>query len=205
MILYTAFLGALMNKIRGGILTDLMWSVGRLFGKDWTKSEVPLTKTLNDLVFAGAFTCVISGGSVYTLDALYMFIALFLSMMIGNRFGWGSYINGMFQDKIGIDIRKQISWIDNLVFPSKSHPDLRNCLALSLRGLMWTLPLTIAFWICSLLGFYIAPTFVWIFPLGLLMGFVYLFTTNEIIEHSGWAWGEILWGYILWGACAALI
>ena len=197
MILYIAFLGAVMNKIRGGTLTNI-------FHRD-----IPFVKIFNDLVFASIFTYIVNGGFVYRSETKCIFIALFLGMLIGRSKGWGCYIGGMIFYRVYPE--EEVKWIDRLVMNNNNHPVIRNCIALSLRGLMWTVPLAIAFWICSLLGFYIAPTFFGIIPLGLLMGPVYLFTI-ELCERvltknrvDGWQWGELFWGFILWGGCALMI
>ena len=54
----------------------------------------------------------------------------------------------------------------------------------------------------ELLGFNVG-NFMWIAPVGLLMGITYLAAIKWTRE--GWAFGELTWGFVLWGSCAWLI
>jgi len=200
-----AIIGSVINRVRGGGLTNLSWDM------NWTndKKESPtksIGKHLNDLVFAGIFSYLIT--FAFNKEYIWSFIILFFAMWIGRSFGWGTYINGIIERKVLPE--EEIKWIDKLLLSNTNYPLLRNTAALSLRGLIWTSCLTAGFAIINL--FNPIPFSIFVLPLvGLLMGTTY-FLTMEICERhdkkyrgNGWSLGEWFWGFILWGACAYLL
>jgi hypothetical protein len=198
MLILIALIGGVMNKIRGGILTDIYWSFGKLIGKQW-KKEVPFVKTFNDLIFAGVFICIVKGNFLYISDLSYkdfgIFFTLFFSMFVGRSWGWGNYIGGIIFRRI-YD-QPEVKWIDKLIMNNNNYPVLRSVVALSLRGFMWTSSIAI--------GFYIIGGNWLIAFIGLFMGPVYWLLTEICDKFSerfnGWTWGEFWWGFILWGSC----
>lgn len=128
--------GFIFNRIRGGLLTDLVNSTPKLRKKvvstcfyDREKKEVRYAKVLHDLVFTLIFSIVLKAtffGSVF----------IYLGMLAGRSMGWGAYIGGLIDDTIKDG--GEIKFIDKLFLTNKDHPDIRNTAALGIRGMMWT-------------------------------------------------------------------
>lgn len=169
-------LGAFFNRLRGGMFPKL-----------------PFSKVIYDFAFALFFTMVLDPSNKL------LFLSLFIASMAGRSLGWGAYIGNMI---VKIDNgEEEIKFIDKIIrdFKFPYHkPVIRNTAALSLRGLLWTMPIAIAFWFNDF------PASFWIGSIGLLMGPVYL----AVIEacgtllkdrHSGWKYSEYVWGAVLWG------
>lgn len=209
-----ALFGALMNHIRGGLLAVLRikyvavrdkisyWEanpkVSRIFNT--------IGKQGNHILFSVVFTA-----SLHIQDwrlALLSLLVLYIGMFGGAAPGWGTYINGMINREIRDE--EEISFIDKLVLTGKAdHPVLRNTIALSLRGVMWTACLAVAFFILSLFDIASPYLIFGILPVGLLMGPTYLLAM-EICQRittrgNGWQIGEYFWGFVLWGCIAILI
>lgn len=208
----SASIGALMNRIRGGMLNDWLGNTGI-----WALIS---GKTLNDIVFAAWFTFLFGITSlgfennepIYEVNfSLTAFSILFGAMWLGRLPGWGTYIGGMI-DKM-VKPEKEIEQIDELVLSKTNYPVLRNTVALSLRGLMWSIMLAVGFFMAKVFAFpQINMVSVVQFSLcGLLMGPTYLITM-EFIEKVlkknrglGWSWGEHVWGFVLWGLAAGIV
>lgn len=201
--LIIAIVGAVMNRVRGGGLTTLAWE------QNWTNEgkEHP-TKSIgkigNDVIFSLMFVLPLFSG--VTVNSCLGFAILFFAMWTGRSFGWGTYIGGMIEKKVTGE--EEIIWIDKLVLNKTDHPVLRNMAALSLRGLMWSVSLVVGFTILKSFV-YIPFTYLFILPIGLLMGPVYLLAM-KISEQGkgrgfGWSLGEIFWGFVLWGTCGISI
>mgnify|MGYP003638288264 FL=1 len=198
-----AIVGALMNRVRGGYLTTPSWKM------NWTNEGVESpTKSIgkigNDVIFSLFFTLPLFSG--INLDSILSFTILFFAMWTGRSFGWGTYIGGMIEKKVAGE--EEIIWIDKLVLNKTDHPVFRNTAALSLRGLMWSVSLVIGFIAIAPFS-YIPLTVLFILPVGLFMGPVYLLAM-KISENGkgrgfGWSLGEIFWGFVLWGTCAISI
>ena len=210
----SAAIGTVINRVRGGLLNE--W----ISGKGW--SAFIGGKMINDMVFALWFTVLLGlsyqGGvgseAKYDSDFnLYAMLALFAAMWLGRAPGWGDYIGNMIrkQDNGG----KEIEQIDELVRSDDpdDKPVLRNTVALSLRGVMWTVPLAAGFLIAKFVAFP-AISVASLIPLilvGLLMGPVYLIAievSEKLLKRGrdmGWPYGEYFWGAVLWGAVACII
>ena len=202
MELLIACIGAIMNRVRGGGLTNLAWKQNWANEGDetfWKK----FSKHSNDVTFGLIFT--------YLIDWFNppIFLILTLSMWLGRSFGWGRYIGGLIEKKVIDD--EEIKWIDDLVLSKEDCAILRNIAALSLRGLIWSLLIGVGFLIISGLNISNIPlSFLWIIPVGLLMGFTYYITvtlSGKFLDNrgKGWGLGEVLFGFILWGSIAFIL
>lgn len=195
-----ALLGALLNRVRGGGLTDLVWKYNIAHERDetfWKK----FSKHSNDIVFGLVFSFLIGFN-------FWAFLILVVSMWIGRSWGWGRYIGGIIEEKVRDE--QEVEWIDNLVLNEDNYPILRNTIALSFRGLMWSLCIVFGFSIIASAGLTpLSLSFILIAPVGLLMGPTYLFTIKILDQKfnlgSGWGLGEILFGFILWGLIAYIL
>lgn len=201
----TVALGALMNRVRGGLINDQLKLSGRgLYA-------LVNGKILNDVVYAAWFTMLlglsyhgfINGAPSYTIDFNWALFQMFaLTMFLGRAPGWGEYIGGMIRRTVSKV--PEITHIDELLFDNSNYPVLRNMVALSLRGVMWTAALGLGFD-----QFLTAFEFWLLSASGLLMGPTYLLSI-EIMQRikkrdNGWQLGEWLWGGLLWGLVYCLL
>lgn len=126
------------------------------------------------------------------------------AMAAGRSFGWGRYIGGIINRRIDLDEEPELAWLDKILLNKTDHPVTRCTVALSVRGLVWSLFLALGFYIASADISYFILT-----PIGLTMGIVYL-TMVEICgkianrRDQGWVFGEIVFGAVLWGSISYL-
>ena len=201
MILIKAALGALMNRIRGGGLTDFVWKYNIADEGDETFWK-SFSKISNDLVFALTFCFIL----LHSFD-IGLVVILYLFMWIGRSFGWGTYIAGIIEKKVRDE--EEIKWIDKLVLNKTDYPVLRNTFALCFRGLMWGVSIAFGFGIAIVSRYEIPLSTLFIIPISFLMGPAYLLA-SIIGEYfgdrgRGWQLGEILYGFLLWGGLALII
>lgn len=205
LIFSIAITGLIMNRIRGGGLTVLSWDM------NWTnrgkeKPTKSIGKILNDVVFGFLFSLLLIDG--FNSDFFFSFVILFFAMWIGRSFGWGTYIGGMIEKRVSYE--EEIVWIDKLILNKSNYPVARNAIALSLRGLMWTVSLVAGFFLVDVFA-QVPKQIVYLSPVGLLMGLCYYLTIKFADRHEflirgkGWSLGEFLWGFVLWGFCAFFI
>lgn len=202
-ILLVALLGSFLNRVRGGWLTTTVWKLNIANYGDETFYK-SFGKVLNDVVYAILFTCFILG----KFQANIFFI-LYLSMLLGRSPGWGVYIGGIINKVVRKE--EEIEWIDELILNKTNYPALRNSLALSLRGFMWSSSLLFGITLAATYESVILPSkFMYIMPLGLTMGFIYWLAciiSEKTSMGRGWGWslGEYMFGFILWGGAAYFI
>lgn len=216
MILSVALLGALMNKIRGGLLAALYAKrLVRLYHLPFVEAEQQAEnkfkffgKHIHHLVFALVFTLIIS--PVTTSQKVDCFLLLSVGMLAGSCMGWGNYINAMIDGTINKN-RKDAIIADGIFFGLSGWPVLAGFIALSFRGLMWTSLLGISLILIALCHVIIDFESFLIIPIGLLMGLAYLLAMEicqripGMVRGNGWQIGEYFWGFILWGSLAYLI
>jgi len=208
MILLIAFIGAITNRIRGGGLTNLLWSLKIAIGSKAVSFEKhekfwkSFSKNLHDVIFASVFFWLLNQN--FDWRGLICFVAVFSGMRLGRSKGWGAYVGGLLSGKVTGE--KEIVIIDKLFLREINHPDLRNSLAIATRGLMWST--------CIFLGHLLSGVsfnhfLLLIIPVGLLMPAPYLVSRDicKLLKGKIGAWGlaEIFWGFILWGFCAKII
>ena len=207
-ILIAAFIGLVMNRVRGGGLTDFSWKENWINEKDESFIK-PFSKILHDFVFASLFAFAL--GAHFDTTGIKAFILLYAAMLSGRSMGWGVYIDGIIRREVKDE--EEIAFIDKLFLQKKDHPVLRNVAALSVRGMIWTTCLFLGTIVLSELGFRI-PSSVFAVPfLGLLMGLVYLVSIGfcqqlkrfKLIDLPAWGFSECVWGFVLWGGYAKLI
>lgn len=199
LLVVAAVLGALMHRVRGGLLNILAAKYGLIKTKNaYGELENPYLKTAgklsNDIVY-GLFNAALLG---FTWHA-----ALILSgaMMLGRHAGWGAYIMGMIQRKVLHE--KEVEFIDEIVLQKDNYPYLRNAIALSLRGLLFTGALYLGFSVVGDIGGSATPFDVALLLSGLLMGGIYAISIEfagkyKNNRHLGWGYGEYLIGGLLW-------
>lgn len=216
MVLSIALLGALMNKIRGGLLAALYAKrLVRLYHLPFVEAEQRAEnkfkffgKHIHHLVFALVFTLIIS--PVTTSQRIDCFLLLSVAMLAGSCMGWGNYINAMIDGTVDKN-RKDAIIADGIFFALSDRPVLAGFFALSFRGLMWTSLLIISLFMIALFLIPISGKSFLIFPVGLLMGSAYLLAMEicqripGMVRGNGWQIGEYFWGFILWGSLAYLI
>jgi hypothetical protein len=208
-IIITAFVGLIMNRIRGGGLTDFVWQRNLINEKD-ERFIKPFSKILHDVVFALIFSYGLNVG--FDEGGLLCFLTLFVAMWCGRSIGWGTYIDGIIRREVKDE--REVAFIDKLIMQKKDHPVLRNVVALSLRGLIWTLCLAVGFFLLNEQNIGITVTNIALVAIsGLLMGTTYLIAigfcqklkriTN--IDLPAWGFAECIWGFVLWGICAQIL
>jgi len=205
-------LGSITNRIRGGGFHYLFrrYGIDSLFGG----------KNFHDAVFALWFGVLfgttydgfIDGTPSYTVDLNWLVVAiLFGTMWLGRAPGWGAYIGGIIDKKVKQE--KEIEQIDEFILHKTDKPVLRNVIALSLRGAMWTGALALGMLAIKALTSVAVPAggALLLFVFGLLMGPTY-WLAIELSEKvtkkgraQGWPLGEYIWGGLLWGAISLLI
>lgn len=188
-------LGGIMNRIRGGTLTDIAWRYGWL----QKPNEVPFVKDFNALVYATIFSIAL--GFENNWQSILGFAILYGSMKLGGSFGWGGYLTAMIDKEIDHN-RDDVKFLDKW-FRGNDEPVLSGWAALSIRGAMWTVSLWLGFFLVKLFGFNISSSYNFIPLVGLAMGTIYLalIETCERLTFrgNGWQWGEIIFGAYLWG------
>lgn len=191
-------LGAVFNRIRGGWLTDLVNRTTTLKKiliklKIYRKDEVQHVKDLAALVFSFTYC--------YYFDISYYYSFVFyLAMKLGASFGWGGYISAMIERKIDHN-RDDVKLLDKW-FRSDRFPVLSGWAGLSLRGVMWSTSIYLAFLIFNYFGYKFNDSFHYIPLAGLAMGSIYL-ASCEIMQRIsfrgyGWQLGEFLFGAYIW-------
>lgn len=173
-ILIFSAIGSISNRIRGGGVINIKGN-----------------KLLNDLIFG---ISVLIFNWLITKDFNFR-LAVFagLAMGIGRSFAWGSYIGAIVSGEA--KPRGDVQKIDDLFNWLLNQPRLWGVFTLGARGLLWTVPLGLAF--NNLL----------IMPVGAAMGIVYwlaYITCNALKLKNAWELGEWYWGFVLWGSVAAL-
>lgn len=194
-------LGALINRIRGGWLTD----IARKYKWIKPEEEIHNVKAFNDIVYALVFSWII--GLKLQYSDLAVLLILFLSMWTGRSMGWGGYISAIIDKKIDHN-RDDILLLDKW-FRGNDEPVLSGWAALSLRGFIWSTCLYLGFLGIKHLGYELSSSFYYTPLIGLSMGTCYLAMTllaeKLTFRGNGWQWGELLFGAILWGGVAWLI
>jgi len=208
MIILICIIGALVNRIRGGLLTNLYCKY--LINKGWQyraaineaeKRLKAFSKHFNHVIFALVFTILLS--PVTTSQAFWCLTLLSLGMLGGSSFGWGNYIEAMISGKIDKN-RTDEYFSDKVLFHFANKPVLAGFLALSMRGMIWTMCIAISLVIISTVGVNIPFTSYLIIPAGLLMGSCYLLAIKiseflfDGMRGHGWQIGELIFGGYLW-------
>ena len=167
----------------------------------------PFGKHLHVIVFALTFAFVVP----VILNPTWVTAAvLYASMLAGQSVGWGQYINGMINKKsTGI---KEIAIIDWLILDTfHDRPIFANTLALSIRGLIWSMCITVGFAIIIISTMSDPRNLSWIPSSGLMMGPLYLLAM-ELCQRmkgfsrgNGWQFGEYFTGFFFWGTWAFLM
>lgn len=213
-------LGALINRIRGGWLTDIfsknekakkilskvgLWKVDR----KRQNGGVPYVKLFSDIAFGLCFGYVLHCN-------FFGYVILGLSHCLGRSFGWGDYIGGL-KDKKVYENPDEVKLIDDLILSKKDNWKLRNTWALNIRGLIWSASIGLGLVFCSFFNNEIPFLGSLAFFVGLPMGYIYSFAFDICERHSlpkffqtaklltdlksrgnGWAVGELIFGAYLW-------
>ncbi len=207
-----ALLGALMNKIRGGLIADIYskWLV-----KDGyepvdaiVKAEKfwkPFAKHFNHVIFAMVFLLPLD--PIYQTQGLLCLVLLSAGMLGGSSWGWGGYINAMISSEVDFK-RTDAPIADDIFFYLIKKPVFAGWAAMSVRGFMWTSCIAISFILLKAFGVEVSNQVFWIAPVGLSMGTCYL-VSMEICQRlpymkrgNGWQIGEYVFGAVLWGSLA---
>jgi hypothetical protein len=212
LILAIACLGALINKIRGGLIADLYYKylikdgyepvAAIVISEDFWK---PSAKHFNCFMFAIVFTPFF--GLINIAQSLFCFALLYAGMLGGSSWGWGAYINAMIDGKVDFD-RTDAPIADNVFFYLIKKPVLAGWAALSVRGFMWTICISSSLVILESIGINTPSAGFLIAPVGLLMGSCYLISMEIcqripfMIRGNGWQIGEYVFGAVLWGSLA---
>lgn len=202
-ILLIAFLGSFLNRVRGGWLTITMWKLNIANYGDETFYK-SFGKVINDIIYGLLFSYILIGSIQYSV-----FFILYFSMLLGRSPGWGVYIGGIINRKVKKE--EEIEWIDEIILNKSNFPALRNSIALSLRGFMWSSSLLFGVSLIAAYEYIILPSkFIYIMPLGLTMGLIYWLAciiSEKTSKGRGWGWslGEYLFGFILWGGVAYFV
>ena len=208
-ILIAAFIGLVMNGIRGGGLTDYTWKHNIINEMDEGFIK-PFSKVIHDIIFAALF----SYGFDVSLDGkgLLCFLTLYVAMWCGRSIGWGAYIGGLIDREV--KKKKEVAFIDKLVMRKSDHPVLRNVAALSLRGMIWTVSLAVGLASLNEQCFSVSLYQILLIAFsGLLMGVTYFLAIgfNQKLKRftklnfGDWRFSECVWGFVLWGTCAKIL
>lgn len=193
-------LGAIFNRIRGGWLTDLVNKTTTIKKiliklKIYREGEVQHVRDLNAVTFSLVYCYY------FSINYHYSFI-FYLSMRLAASFGWGGYISAMIERKIDHD-RDDVKLLDKW-FRSDRRPVASSWAALSLRGVMWSTSIYLAFLIFEQLGYSFNDSFHYIPLVGIAMGSIYLLSCEIMqritIRGNGWQLGEVLFGAYIWYA-----
>lgn len=194
-------LGAAMNRIRGGGINDFLLEKGIIKTIGGFRN-----KAFHDVVFSFLFAYLISPSVGLFIGCA---LILFLTMWAGRSMGWGTYIQGIIDSKVLNET--EIRFIDKIALSKKNHPVIRNVIALSLRGLIWSICLAAGFYACHKLGASFHNNPVSIILVGSWMGVVYLAAirfcqkTQKIFKLAQWGFAEMVWGFVLWGSLYQII
>lgn len=212
MLILISLLGAVLNKFRGGSLTDisedllLKWGYEPVDAISIAKKYVkPFSKQLHAIVFGLLFAETIC--SELSLQYLICAIILYAGMIAGASFGWGNYMEAMISGKADMN-RTDAPIADEVFFNLARKPVLAGWTALTIRGLMWTACIAASLVIIhSAVASMPLKAFL-ILPVGLSMGSVYLLSMEicqrikGLIRGNGWQLGEFTFGAIIWGSMA---
>lgn len=156
-------LGGILNRIRGGWLTDIARSKNIIGFKD----EIPHVKTFFDFCFAAFFTLYLHLNPI-------SFAILFTSSWVGRASGWGGYLSAMADEEIDHK-RDDILLLDKW-FRGNDEPVLSGWAATSLRGFIWSISLYSGFALVDHFDKDLNNSFRYISIIGLAMGTIYLFS-----------------------------
>lgn len=214
MIILVSLIGAIVNHIRGGLLTKIVANYvskkKKITYEEAVKEIEPFfksfSKNLNAIVYAILFTYLVSV-PFFSKDFFISLVIFYGSMRLGASMGWGGYILSMINKKVPHD-RDDILLLDKW-FRGNDEPILSGWAALSLRGFIWATCLYLGFLGIKYLGYSLSPNFYYIPFVGLSMGTCYLLAIeicNKItFRGNGWQWGEIIFGAFLWGGVSCLV
>lgn len=140
-------------------------------------------------VNAGIFAVV--HGFVY--QSLVLAFFAFVTMMIGQSFGWGMYVGAVGGRNGAGD---EVPFIDRILMRFKNRPLLWGMFGLTIRGCLWALLLSLSLPMGN---------FVLVMIAGLSMGLCF-YTADKVSrlfngKINYWALGEAMFGFVLWGAC----
>lgn len=197
LFIFIFIIGGVCNRIRGGWLTDVI--------EKKLPSIIPILKKLSlwDKKKGGLngvkdFNAIIFGILFGILTKLWLAPAYYLFMRFGLAQGWGGYIDAMISKRIDHS-RDDVTILDKW-FRGDDEPVLSGWAALSLRGLMATIIISLPF----LVYYHFTKNNLILFIplLGLAMGSIYL-AACEVCERitfrgNGWQWGEVIFGGYLW-------
>lgn len=207
-------LGGILNRIRGGWLTDFARA------KNWIsyRDKIPFVKAFFDISYAAFFTLCFN-------LSLLSFVILFVTSWIGRSFGWGGYLSSMADKEIDHD-RDDILLLDKW-FRGNDEPVLSGWAATSVRGLIWSASLYCGFLLVDVYDKPLNDDIKYISISGFAMGSIYLFSfylcsltivkslyyqltsflvdikvrynAVSLVRGNGWQLGEFLFGgYILY-------
>lgn len=206
-----AILGAVMNKIRGGLIADKYYNwlikdgyepVDAIYKAE--KFWKPFAKHFNAFVFAVVFMLRLD--PIYQTQGLLCLVMLYAGMLGGSSWGWGGYVTAKIDKKIDHD-RDDVKLLDKW-FRGNDEPVLSGWAAMSVRGFMWTGCIAISFIIMKAFGVVVPNKVFWIAPVGLTMGTCYLVSMEicqripGMIRGNGWQIGEYVFGAVVWGSLA---
>jgi len=210
-VISIAILGAVMNKIRGGLIADKYYNwlikdgyepVDAIYKAE--RFWKPFAKHLNHVVFAMVFLLPLD--PIYQTQSLLCLVLLSAGMLGGSSWGWGGYISSAIDRKIDHN-RDDVLLLDKW-FRGNDEPVLSGWAAMSLRGFMWTGCIALSFILLKAFGVEVPNKVFWIAPVGLSMGTCYL-VSMEICQRlpfmkrgNGWQIGEYVFGAVLWGSLA---
>lgn len=206
--------GAIMNHVRGGLLTKIVANrVAKKRNISYTDAVTivePFFKTFSKNINAiayGAFFSYLVGIDFLSKDWLVSMVIFYGSMRLGASMGWGGYISAMIDEKISHD-RDDVLLLDKW-FRGDDEPVLSGWAALSLRGFIWSNCLYLGFFVIQYLGYELSCSFHYIPFIGLSMGTCYLLAIliceKITFRGNGWQYGELLFGGVLWNLIAYLI
>lgn len=178
--IFVSGIGAFLNRVRGGLF------------------DIPCNKLFYPLFFG--FLCSYAGG--WNVSGL---VSGFLACYVGQQIaGWGAYIGAL---TVGAKPAAECQMIDDIVNAArisfkgrswylKDYPRAWGFAALTLRGLVWTFLIGLAFQSLAIMAS------------GLLMPVCYLLPTLALWytkynqDKTAWNIGEWLWGLNLTGFAA---
>lgn len=194
-----AIFGAVWNRARGGLINKLALNK-ETWRPEWTaykhadalpEKYEPLGKRIGKYGNSIAFGAVTG----FILNSWLIGVAAIIGMFIGSSFGWGKYVGGIIDDKFDIN-EEEIKWIDKLVMNKEDNARVRSIIAMSLRGVIWTtsIALALVFW---------STAWIWLIPVGLLMGPIYWL--GFVVIENDLMLPEWVWGFVLWGAAGLIL
>jgi hypothetical protein len=211
MLIFISLLGAVLNKIRGGTLTDisenllLKWGYEPVDALTLSKTYVkPFTKQLHAIVFGLLFAASIC--SEFSLQYALCAILLYAGMIAGASFGWGGYMTSAIDRKIDHN-QDDVLLLDKW-FRGNDEPVLSGWAALTVRGFMWTLCISTSLAMIHLLVLELPIRPFYITFVGFSMGSVYLLSMEICqripgkVRGNGWQVGELAFGAVIWGSMA---